>query len=312
MNERRKAVVILNPFSHGETGRKRWEKVKPFVETRFELEIIETTGDWKERLGQAIDQGVRVILAAGGDGTVHDALNALGSRASPRLSEFTLGGIGLGSSNDFHKPILNPVLGIPVKIDADQSRLRDVMEVTIENGEGPKLKKLFIVSSSIGFVAEANDYFNKAHGLMKFLKKQSTALAIPFAAVKTIFTYRNVPVRMKHGADTWDSNLSSFHVMKTLYLSGSFRFDTEIEPNNRKFSVNLMEDFSLREIIQSTIDLSSGKFLKGYVGKKRRHWETDVWEVQSDKPLPLELDGELYEFTKASFRIFPDAIRECV
>ena len=54
----------------------------------------------------ALARGTRVFIAAGGDGTAHALLNALvDAPGRPPLDALALGAVGLGSSNDLHKPV---------------------------------------------------------------------------------------------------------------------------------------------------------------------------------------------------------------
>jgi diacylglycerol kinase family enzyme len=53
-----------------------------------------------------LERGETDFVAAGGDGTVNAVVSALVENASPdALRRIRLGAVGLGSSNDFHKPL---------------------------------------------------------------------------------------------------------------------------------------------------------------------------------------------------------------
>ncbi len=58
-----------------------------------------------------------VLHRGGGDGTVHALVEALAlAPRRPPLDHLTLGAVGLGSSNDFHKPVGRRVGGVPVRL----------------------------------------------------------------------------------------------------------------------------------------------------------------------------------------------------
>ena len=102
------ALVLLNPAARHRTGRARWSRVAGSVLGPLEAAVVETDleGRWRRAIAAALASGVRTFVAAGGDGTVGALADAVvESRGSIALPDITLGAIGLGSSNDFHKPV---------------------------------------------------------------------------------------------------------------------------------------------------------------------------------------------------------------
>src|SRR5437016_2873987 len=92
-------LVVLNPNAHGGRARQLWHRItRPAGWT-----VVDR--DYSGAVSSAVHNGERSFVAAGGDGTVNALLNAIvACENRPPLEEFTLGAVGLGSSNDFHKP----------------------------------------------------------------------------------------------------------------------------------------------------------------------------------------------------------------
>ena len=123
------ALVLLNPAArHGRAGR-LWDRVRHEVEQRFDSSVVPTDpgGTWKRNVRCSLRAGTRVFVAAGGDGTVHALAGAIvEARDGVPLGDICLGAVGLGSSNDFHKPFERLRSGIPLRLDMDRATPRDL------------------------------------------------------------------------------------------------------------------------------------------------------------------------------------------
>lgn len=308
------AFVLVNPAARGGRGEELWQRILPFVPHPNPV-VQDLEGAWRAELERSIDEGVSVFLAAGGDGTVNALLQGLVDLAGDHsLSDFTLGGIGLGSSNDFHKPFARVVEGIPLRIDAGAATPRDVGLVTFATPGGPELTRAFLVSGSIGLTAEGNHFFNTAGGFFRWLKGISTGAAILYAACRTILRYQNrscdlsFPCSLAADGAIDSYEVTNLSIMKTPYLSGSFRYDTPVSFDDGKFAVNLSEGKSRRGMIRLLLDLGKGRFL-GKPGN--HHWSLSSLGVSAEIPFALELDGEVVVATRAAFSIREGRIRVC-
>ena len=111
----RRALVLLNPNARRGQGRDRYRVVQPGIDELFETRVAETEPAGNDgAVRAALDDGIRTFIAAGGDGTVNALIDALVRlRGTVALDDLTLGAVGLGSSNDAHKPIEREIRGIP-------------------------------------------------------------------------------------------------------------------------------------------------------------------------------------------------------
>lgn len=313
MNAARKpeALVVLNPAAHGGKGRKLWTRVAPAVAGRLIPLVVEIDPDrgWHAAVRRAVDDGIRVFIAAGGDGTVNALGNALiDSRNGHPLEDFTLGAVGLGSSNDYHKPFANRVRGIPLKTNPDAPYMRDVCRARYIAADGSEHLRHFIVSASMGATAEANAFFNSGDRFQRWLKPRWTGGAILYSALATIATYRNIPARMSLDGEELDCGITNLSILKTPYLSGSFRFDTPVAKDDGLLSVNLCAGLTRWATLGALADLARGRFM-GRPG--RHHWQAQSLTVVPARPAALELDGEVTVIRKVVFDLLQERIREC-
>ncbi|CAN5669396.1 diacylglycerol kinase family lipid kinase [soil metagenome] len=97
--------VILNPMARHGAGRRLRSSLESELERhRFDFDLVLTEGPGHaiELARDAVHSGVRRIIAAGGDGTVHEVVNGMVA-AGP--ADSALGLIPIGTGNDFVKMV---------------------------------------------------------------------------------------------------------------------------------------------------------------------------------------------------------------
>jgi len=300
---KRRALVLLNPNARRGRGRARYAAVKAAVDDLFDTRVVETEPIGNERpVRAALDDGIRTFIAAGGDGTVNAVIDALVRvRGAIALDDLTLGAVGLGSSNDAHKPLKREIAGIPVRIDAQHAVPRDVGIARWDGGE-----RAFLVSASIGVTAAANARFNREDNVLRLLKRWWVDGAIFWAAVRTIATWRNLSATLIVQETSSTIELTHLGVAKTPWLAGGLRYDTSIEPG--RFAVNLCEGMSRLRTISTLAALARGRFV-GLPGT--RSWNAPRASVVLAEPSDLELDGEIFRASRVSFELLGERIRLC-
>ena len=300
------ALVLLNPAArHGRAAR-LWERVRPEVEERFEPEVVplDPSGAWRAAIGSSLGAGTRVVVAAGGDGTVHALAEAVTvERGNVPLREITLGAVGLGSSNDFHKPVARRIAGIPVRLEAARAAPRDLGRVRWQNPEGGAHETVLVVSASAGLVADGNVLFSSGR-LGRFLP----AVAIAAAALRAIARNRRVRLLLRPGGASRPVALSSFSVLKTPWLSGCLRYDVPVAHDDGLFAVALCEAASRWRLLWTLASLFRGRFA-GRPGT--RTFCTAALEIEAESPFPLEIDGEVVVARGAAFDLFPERLLAC-
>ncbi|MEJ2615275.1 MAG: acylglycerol kinase family protein [Ignavibacteriaceae bacterium] len=158
-------LVIINPKSCGGSALKKWKAVEPGLSQKIncaDLFFLNGSIPMQLCIRAALCNGETKFVAAGGDGTLNLLINSIIKYSSiEQLNKIKIGAIGIGSSNDFYKPVKESdiVNNIPVRIDFDTAEPRDVGKITFEN-DGIIISKYFLINSSIGITADANYFFN--------------------------------------------------------------------------------------------------------------------------------------------------------
>ncbi len=300
------ALVLLNPAARGGRGRDLFARVRAALDAQVRAHVVESdpAGAWRSRVQDALGAGVRVFVAAGGDGTVNALVNAL-AELHARPSELALGAVGLGSSNDFHKPFDVVEGDVPLRVRVDRRTARDVARVRFAREDGTEAERVFLVSASLGLVADANAFFNEGGGLLGWLKRRWTGGAITYAAVRTLLAHRNLAADLTVDGAARRVALTNLSVQKTPFLSGTLRYDTPVAPDDGAFAVNTCEGMGTAAALGALLDLEKGLFL----GKPGRvHTRAQRLEVAPERPAVLECDGEVQVVTRARFDILGEQI----
>jgi diacylglycerol kinase family enzyme len=309
-------LILLNPHSNHGKGHSRWLKVKKVLEEREKpfTALVTRKAPTRDDLSSYWEQGHTVLIAAGGDGTVSLLINTLMDPITdtPRFP-FTLGAIGLGSSNDFHKPRSagGSTAGIPVLLDHQNPRTVDLGKITFESEGGEKRIHYFAINASYGVTALGNFLFNNPGRTIEWAKPRSVSLAIAFATAGAIRQFK--PVDLKITTDHPNHHNSEFSVnnlgiLKNVHFTGSLRYDTPVQQDDGLFDVNLYEGLNLAGMLSSLFNLARGRF----IGTRRaHHWRSKTVHVTAPYPVPLEADGEVFLVAEAKFEVVPSCLRLC-
>ena len=129
-----KPLVLVNLVANQGNGERRWQKIAPNLKSMLPEEAVYILYRPPYPLESTLNHYVRengfyCIISAGGDGTVNLILNKLMNLQGVETENLYLGGIGLGSSNDFLKPVETSLGSVPVRISPEKSLLADIGKV---------------------------------------------------------------------------------------------------------------------------------------------------------------------------------------
>jgi diacylglycerol kinase (ATP) len=185
--------IILNPIAGRGYGARSEPEIRRFLEAEgadFDLEL--TQGFWHaaELAERAIGDGFDIIVAAGGDGTVHEVINGMMATAREDVDAIgTLGTLPVGSGSDFSHNV-----GVPSDLqDACQrllhgrTRVIDIGLVTVDD----RPAKYFGNTINVGFGGTVTVEARK----VKWVR--GMALYLP-VVLKTIFLARSPRMTVKY------------------------------------------------------------------------------------------------------------------
>ncbi|MEV5832592.1 diacylglycerol kinase family protein [Nocardia sp. NPDC052112] len=307
-------LVVLNPQSNAGTALRRWRPVERVLRERDAELTVEMPGDAEQatKLVQARLESdpPEVIVAAGGDGMVNLVLNAIMDPATDRPRPGTeavgLGAIGLGSSNDFHKPGRTSIADIPVRLGAPE--LVDVGKATMLLPDGTRAVRYFLLNASMGLVAAGNHSFNHARGPIGWLKSRNVEAAIIATALSNIATHQPLAIQLRGSDWLHTAPITNVGVLKSVHFAGGMYYDTPVTRADGLFDVNIWEAAGRARILGLIAGLYRGRFRGSALATCYRD---SAVELRPTAPAPLELDGEITIVESARLEVLPRVLGVC-
>ncbi len=233
--------------------------------------------------------GARLVVAAGGDGTVNEVVNGLTKDAA-------LGVLPLGTAN-----VLARELGLPLKVEAACKRILAGTESRIDLGvatDQEGVERRFTCMAGIGFDAHV------VNEVTPRLKRYLKILAFALMAFK-VYLEKDLPaLHVVHGDDTYVTEFAI--VANGCYYGGDFRVAEAASLTTGKLEVVLVERVS--QLLRADV-------LTRILAKKpldRSMYSFTAKELHAESPgaqVPVQLDGEIWGHLPMSFRIEPAALK---
>lgn len=305
-------LIVVNPSAGGGRAARRWRREERRLPRRFgPYEVLVAKGPEAAAAGvrRALERGETEFVAAGGDGTVNlVAATLLGEAPDP--GRVRLGALGLGSSNDFHKPSAGPGDDgrAPRRIDFGRAAPVDVGLLEWTAPDGSSGRRPWLLNASIGTAADANAFFNDGDALVRALKHRATPVAIGWAALHTLLRCPRLTLRVVVDGAARRERVWNLAIVKNPHFTGGLRYDTPYRPASGRFDLHGIRAGSRIRLVRVLAGLARGRF-SGRAGTFSGRARTV--EVSADRPFRVECDGEVVEAVAARFRLLPVALRVC-
>jgi diacylglycerol kinase (ATP) len=309
-------AVILNAAAGGGAALTKWGRIEPAVCSLlgdFSIHPTANAGAVETLIRELLGSGTTEFIAAGGDGTVNLVLNQLLSAATPeQVPHLGLGAVGLGSSNDFHKPIraARLVEGIPCRLEFARALPHDIGVLSYTDSMEVPRARYWIINASIGTTAEANYRFNHPGPVLRRVKTVAPQFVIGCVALHAIARCPSREMRLVTDGDIVRSvKVKNLGVVKNPHFTDGLRYDSPYEPASGCFDVHLIEHVSPARLLLLLVRLRQGRF----AGQKgTRSWSARRLQALARTPFAVEVDGEVMLVPgEAEFSLHPQRLRVC-
>ncbi|HYM51682.1 MAG TPA: diacylglycerol kinase family protein [Candidatus Limnocylindrales bacterium] len=282
----------MNPVAGGGRARRYWQRcgLKPGVDA----EVVYTTARGEART-LAAAAGDRLVVAVGGDGTAHEVVNGLLSRA--RTQRPRLAVLQCGTGSDWQRTIPGPSRPEQVATFLRSDRWRPVDAGLLETTAG---RRYFLNAADVGIGAAVVRRAERAPrafgGTLNFLS----------AAIVSLLVHHNDAVRLSiDDGPLQRLRIRTIAVANGAYLGGGMRIAPEARPDDGLLDVCIVGDVSRLLGLRSLPLLyrgAHGRLQEVRFARARRV------RVESDHPVGVEADGELAGETPATFQVVPHAL----
>ena len=281
-------MVILNPTAgHGNGAR-----LQPVIEAALEragldaeLAVTSHHGHAIELACQAAQAGFKMVVAAGGDGTLNEVVNGLMNSGLRGEQLPVLGVLCAGRGNDFAGSV-----GIPEDIEAGSQLLKlghtRVIDIGRAYGGIYPEGHYFVNVVGVGFDVIATLQAAKMPrwgGFFSFL----------LAVLKTIFLYNHAPLAViEFSGQKIQQRSLMISIMNGRRLGGKFIMAPESIPDDGLFDLCIAEQMSSFQVLGLLPHFFNGT--QGSQEKVKTGRAAHVQITASDGPLPAHMDGEIF------------------
>lgn len=294
-------VFLVNPASaNGSTGRRWPELARRAAAAGLEGDALlsERPGHLAELAREAVLGGAGLLVVVGGDGSVHEVANGLaGLPATPPLAI-----VPRGTGWDFVR-----TFGIPRGIEEaarialdGETREIDLGRVAYRAWDGSEAESLFANVASAGM---SGAIAQRANATTKALGGKASYLWATFAVFAR---WTATTVRLRVDEQEREGRLFDVVVANGRFFGGGMKICPEAEPDDGLFDVLTIGDVTKRDL---TVTMP-----KIYRGTHLPHPKAELLRgstvlLDSDQPIPVELDGEQPGTTPVRLEVLPRALK---
>lgn len=280
-----KVAIILNGISLEK--KYFYHEVLPALQSMHDVHVFETRSrnDAVTLASKAVDKQFDIILAAGGDGTVHQVVNGVLDGRAEYKDLPVLGVCPVGTGNDFARS-LNVAPGAASIVQMVE-RLRiapiDVGVVMYTDDSGAACRRYFVNVADAGMGPEV------VRRVMASDRPLGAAVAYYMAIVATFITYKPVPVSVKTPTWEWRGKLRTLGVANGKYYGHGLCIAPDAKPDDGIFHTFISGNVSVFDFIRYSGELKKGRHLRI---PDVFYDKAEVVEITSQSPCAIEADGE--------------------
>jgi YegS/Rv2252/BmrU family lipid kinase len=279
----RKVELILNPVADMGNAWKVARDLRPII---AEYSNADWTGTVyplhaQELAKQAGEQGYDLVIAVGGDGTVHEVINGLMS--IPEEKRPMMAVVPVGSGNDFAHMAgipIDPMEALKLALHGEPGRLDIGL---IKDGEGRA--EYFDNTFGIGFDAVTTIRSHKLPVLRGFLMYL-------VAVIQTIIlNFDPVNIKVETDQESWELPTVMFVICNGPREGGGFHVAPDAIPNDNLFHYAMIGKVSrlmMFRLIPEVMKGTHGRFKQVRMGSLR------TMKLTADQPLYIHTDGEIF------------------
>lgn len=283
-----KYYFIINPTAKSGRVMSVWQQVVMELETRqicYEY-IVSATAEQVGELAQAAVQKGYVVVGVGGDGTISRIAGALAGKNA------VFGLIPAGTGNDFARSFV-----IPTEPRAAVEVLLRGKTAAIDLGciNGHYFCNVIGAGLDAQVVSDANNVFKRFSGSLAYL----------LALLRQLFVYRPRRVKITVNDQAIYVNAWLVAVANACYYGSGMMVAPQADPQDGYLDVVVVQNIPLLRFLRLFPQVYRGQHINN---EAVRMWRAAQLTVESDEPLAIQVDGDLFGVTPFKLEIQPGAV----
>ncbi len=290
MADFKSVLLIANPTAGGGKVKRMLPALNDHLKKKnISYNLVETREpDHATQLaGEAKTKGFDAVIAVGGDGTVNEVINGLGTEGP------AFGIIPLGTGNDLAR-----TMGIPLSSLASVDLLTSGKIRKIDLGK--ETDRIFSIIAGIGFPAEVMKNTNNYKGMLR------GSMAIAYNVVKTISFLQPIPLELELDGEKFYRKASGVFILNTRFTGGGLMVAPDADPEDGFLDIVIMNNLSRGGLL--------GILPRVYSGGHRNHPQIEFHrakQITLNTAIPYlkMFDGSIYGTSPLRVEVIPQKFK---
>lgn len=283
-------IILVNPAA--DRGRARTKLAETLEVLRRdgvepEVQVSRDSQHLVELAREAREKNPDLVVAAGGDGTVHDVLNALAGSGIP------LGLLPIGRGNDFASG-----LGVPSDPRAAAQVL--LRGATREIDLGRAGSAFYGCIAGVGFDSVVNRYANER------ARRLGGRLAYAWAILRCLWSYRPQPLELRSDAGNYSGEVMFAVIGNNVSYGGGVKMAPRARLDDGLLDVCIVPAMGKLEFLRWVPRAYRGTHL---AHPRITYFQARRVELASPSRLELFADGEFVQLLPTTIEAVPHALR---
>jgi diacylglycerol kinase family enzyme len=298
------ALFVVNPHARGGKTREKWDdmyaKIQKNLSIQNEYVIADGIGTGVTSTIDGINDGHNIIVSVGGEGAANEVVNGIYQSGNGSVY---MSFIRAGTVNDYLH-----VINWPEKLE-DQVKKIEMLKPTptpIVKVDGDTTRVgLNVADTGVG---AAVAYSASVERRLKWIRGE---FRYTLLALRAITRWKNIPLVMKADDRELEGGLSLL-MSGFSTQSGAFRVLPHADPYGKQMAYTAAFDFSKLQMVKLMGILKEGSHTEEIEGVYMGH--CDKIELEAEKPILFEVDGEPFSFdsTNITIEALPERIQVLV
>jgi len=301
MEPNRKTLVIIN--KNAGSYEKAQALAQAFAEhsTLVTFQECDSVERLPEILRQAVSNNIDTIVAGGGDGTIHDTVNAM----APYFDRLRLAIIPLGTGNDLCRSLdipLDPTEAMHLVLaGADKAEEASLDLIRVKHGELNEHDTICVNVATGGFGGEIEKNIDDT------TKERWGALAYARAAISAATNIAEFKLHLTVDAqEVGQTSALNIVIANARTAGGGFEIAPQANPEDRKLDVVITHPANAVQLATIAAQLLVGEYTNS---PHVSHFRARKIIIFSNPVMDFTVDGCLWGKTPIEFTIMPSALR---